>query len=88
MKVMATVISAKSYRPSMYDIPTLLVLRLLADVIRLQQQTLETWVINEPGTHQVHELLRQVEVLLEEMTDPEQLQTLAQEKRRLSKAVG
>ncbi|AXA68886.1 MULTISPECIES: hypothetical protein [Pseudomonas] len=72
----------------MYDIPTLLALRLLASAVRVQQQTLETMALDEPGTHQARELLHQVDALLEEMIDPEQLQTLVDEQHRLSRKVG
>lgn len=72
----------------MYDIPTLLVLCLLASAVRVQQQTLETMALDEPGTHQARELLHQVDALLQEMIDPEQLQTLADEQHRLSRKVG
>ncbi|SEP48001.1 MULTISPECIES: hypothetical protein [unclassified Pseudomonas] len=72
----------------MYDIPTLLALRLLASVARVQQQTLETMALDEPATHQARELLHQVDALLEEMIDSEQLETLAQEQKRLSRKEG
>lgn len=72
----------------MHDIPNFLILRLPAKAIRVQQHTLDTRMINEPATHQARELLCLVVVLLEEMTDPEQLQPLELEKRRLRKAVG
>jgi len=72
----------------MYDIPTLLALRLLARAVRVHQHTLEAIALDEPGTHQARQLLHQVDALLEEMIDPEQLQTLVEEQRRLKRKVG
>lgn len=72
----------------MYDIPTLLALRLLADAARVQQQTLETLAVDETGTHQARQLLQQLDALLKEMIDPEQLDTLAQEHSRLGRQLG
>ncbi|WP_027601792.1 MULTISPECIES: hypothetical protein [Pseudomonas] len=72
----------------MYDIPTLLALRLLASAVRVHQHTLEAIALDEPGTHQARQLLHQVDALLEEMIDPEQLQTMVEEQHRLKRKVG
>ncbi|MDT3722479.1 hypothetical protein [Pseudomonas oryzihabitans] len=71
----------------MYDIPTVLALRLLTSTARVEQQTMETMALDKPGTHQARELLHQVDALLEEIIDPEQLETLVQEQKRLSRKV-